>query len=155
MENIVGLRLEEVRDCDVARVAANVRACRLVEGYLRYLHKGTFGHLIYAANLSAKYNAVLSGISTIAHDHVPGPDENWYASPPAGGWDSGEPGKDYGVPLGYFQPNRLLSYWYIKNKKPDFLRRYVSTGLIEDFELRDKLGNPFEPQFDPRRLPQS
>ncbi len=39
---------------------------------------------------------------------------------------------------------------HIKNKDPDFIRRYVTTGLVDDFEVRDKLGLPFEPVFDPR-----
>lgn len=61
----------------------------------------------------------------------------------------------FGVPLGYFQPHRLMSYWLIKqagkDKDPGFLRHYVTTGLVDDYNITDKLGDPFQPRFDPRR----
>ncbi len=73
-------------------------------------------------------------------------DDSWYETPD---------GYIYGVPYGYFQPNRLLSYWLIKEARkdqdPNFLRRYVTTGLVDDFEVMEKTGEPFEPQFRPGR----
>jgi hypothetical protein len=147
--------LKQLNKCYIIRAAANLRICRSYERQLIRHHQGRFGRWIYAVNTNTDYNALLSGISTSEHDDLPAYDENWFKSPLDGGYDSVEPRDNYGVPFDFFQPNRLLSYWYIKNKKPDFLRRYVSTGLIEGFELRDKLGNPFQPRFDPRRLPQS
>lgn len=147
--------LKQLNKCYIIRAAANLRICRSYERALIRNHKGRFGRWIYAVNTNTEYNALLSGISTSEHDDMPAYDENWYEWPPDGGWGSGELGYYYGAPFDFFQPNRLLSYWHIKNQKPDFLRDYVSTGFIEGFELRDKLGNPFLPRFDPRRLPQS
>ena len=115
--------------------------------------------MIYAVNDSPAYSAALSGIlirdddlwSRSNRQQPNAPDDYWYDE-----WD-GEVNKGfYGTPYGFFQPNRLLSFWILKeagkDKDPEFLRRYVSTGLIDVIELRDKLGDPFEPQFDPRRL---
>ena len=97
---------------------------------------------VYAVNDSWDYSALLSGI--LASDEILpylAVDDYWYETPDQ---------FVCGVPYGYFQRNRLLSYWYIKNKHPDFIRRYVTTGLVDDFEVRDKLGLLFEPAFDPR-----
>jgi hypothetical protein len=151
--------LKQLDKCYIIRSAANLRICGSYEKALIRHHEGRFGRWIYAVNTNTEYNALLSGISTSEHDDPPADDENWFDWPPDGGWGSGELGYYYGVPFDFFQPNRLLSYWLIKeankDKDSDFLRDYVRTGLIEGFELRDKLGNPFQPRFDPRRLPQS
>lgn len=151
--------LGQLNKCHILRAAANLRICRSYERALIRHHQGRFGKWIYAVNASTDYNALLSGISTSEHDDLPAEDENWYEQAPDEGWDSGDPGFYYGRPFDYFQPNRLLSYWTLKEagklKDTDFLRRYVTTGLIEGYELRDKLGNPFQPRFDPRRLPQT
>jgi hypothetical protein len=76
------------------------------------------------------------------------PDEDWYED---------EQGEFYGLPKGFFQPHRLMSYWEIidtkKDQDPDFIKNYVSTGLIEGIKLTDKNGNPFEPRLDPRGPP--
>ncbi len=150
--------LEQLK-CDyVNRTAANVLVCRSIENRLIRYHKGHFGKLIYAVNDSPAYSAALSGIlirdddlwSRSNRQQPNAPDDYWYDE-----WD-GEVNKGfYGMPYSFFQPNRLLSFWILKeagkDKDPEFLRRYVSTGLIDVIELRDKLGDPFEPQFDPRR----
>ena len=155
---VTSFELRELRANYINRTAANLRICRSYERTLIRHHGGRFGRWIYAVNTTADYNALLSGILKLK-GFRPAEDDDWYKSPLDGGYDSDEPGDCYGVPFDFFQPNRLLSYWLIKeankDKDPDFLRGYVSTGLIEGFELRDKLGNPFQPRFDPRRLPQS
>jgi hypothetical protein len=137
-----------IANCHVLRAAANVRAFSVIERYLKRVHSGMFGRFIFATNLSKPYNALLSGILTGEDASCVSYDDAWYETPD---------GQMYGVPRGHFQPNRLLSYWLIRNgkkdKDPDFLRRFVTTGLMEDFEVVDKLGKRFEPQFDPRPDP--
>ena len=109
-------------------------------------HEGRFDKLIFATNLNAGYNALLSGILTSEHEFNVAYDDSWYLKPD---------GDMYGVPRGFFQRNRLLSFWTIKERKkdqdPDFLRRYVTTGLVEKFEVMEKTGEPFQPQFRPGR----
>ncbi len=113
----------------------------MIEKELIRHHQGRFGMWVYAVNDSWDYSALLSGILASEEVLPVHYDDSWYQTPD---------GYIYGLPYGFFQPNRLLSYWYIKNKDPDFIRRYVTTGLVDDFEVRDKLGLPFEPVFDPR-----
>ncbi len=138
--------LEDVGDCDLLRAAANLAVFADMERQLKRHHGGRFDKLVYATNLNAGYNALLSGISTSEHEFNVAYDDTWYETPD---------GYMYGVARGYFQPNRLLSFWTIKqrnkDKDPDFLRRYVTTGLVEKFEVLEKTGEPFEPQFRPGR----
>ena len=51
----------------------------------------------------------------------------------------------------FFNPSLVAAG---KDKDPDFLPHYVTTGQVDDIEFTDKLGRPFEPLLDPRR-PQS